>query len=111
MNERMDECSKGNETQESLWYLHVVFEAYGGAHDVGGPAEDFKGKEVVWAGLAEVTLDLHDPWGGNRPALVAAAVCRTPQNSFLGFPSQPQPHTVPHSAQAPGQCGWSHECG
>lgn len=84
------------------WYLHVVFEADGGAHDIGGPTEDFKRKEVVWAGFGEVTLDLHDLWGGNRPVLVAAAVCRTTQNSFLGFLSQPQPqpqaHTVPPSA-------------
>lgn len=68
----------------------MVFKAYGGAHDVGSPAADFKRKEVVWAGLAEVTLGLHDPWGGNGPALVAAAVCWTPQNSFLGFAIQPQ---------------------
>ena len=71
----------------------MVFEAHGGAHDVGGPAEDFKRKEVVWAGLAEVTLGPHDPWGGNRPALVAAAVCQTTPEYVLGLP-----------VAAPAQC-------
>lgn len=64
----------------------MVFEAYGGAHDVGGPAADFKREEVFCAGLAEATLVLHDPWGGNRPGVVAAAVYRPPQNSFWGAP-------------------------
>lgn len=39
--------------------LHLAFKAHGGAHDVGGPAGDFKRKEVVWAGFAEATLGLH----------------------------------------------------
>lgn len=44
-------------------YLHLVFKAHGGAHDVGGPTADFKGEEVVLAGLAETTLGLRGLWG------------------------------------------------
>lgn len=38
----------------------MVFKAHGGAHDVGCPTDDFKRKEVGWAGFAEATLDLHN---------------------------------------------------
>lgn len=46
-------------------YLHFVFEAHGGTHDIGSPTADFKCEEVVWAELAEPTLGLRDPWEGN----------------------------------------------
>lgn len=52
------------ETWMSFRYLHLIFKAHRGAHDVGSPTADLKCKEVGWAGLAEATLSLWGLCGG-----------------------------------------------
>lgn len=48
----------GKQTHGSPGYLHFVFKAHGGTHNIGSSTADFKCEKVFLADLAEPTLGL-----------------------------------------------------
>lgn len=46
-------------------YLHFVFKAHGGTHNIGSSTADFKCEKVFLADLAEPTLGFQGLWEGN----------------------------------------------